>query len=82
MDILRALGNFLKFIVNLGAPGDTPSGAFLLEENKRLRNIIIKLELENKILKGHHEIEKKISSMSNDEFDDYAKTKISGNKPK
>lgn len=72
---------FLKLLSGSADGGTSPSVSFLLEENKKLKAKVISLELENKILRGYHEIEKKISDMSDDEFDGYADRSIRGRKP-
>lgn len=75
MNVLTKLFAFLKLL--FGAVDASPSTAFLLEENKKLKSKVNSLQLENKILRGYDEIEKKISGMSDDDFDSYAKRKIS-----
>lgn len=65
-------------LIKLLSPGGPSPGDFLLSnENKSLKVQIIKLKLENELLRGKLEINEKLKNLNPDNIDDYIARKIS-----
>lgn len=71
------LSKLLKALFNLFSPGGpSPGDLFLLEENKRLRVEIIKLDLEVASLRGRIEINEKLKNLNSSNIHDFISSKV------